>query len=189
VRVVAATNRDLPSLVESGEFREDLYYRLDVFRIELPPLRERRMDIPLLAEAFLARRSPPPPPCSPFTMRILQAYGWSGNVRELFSALESAAIRADGGRIEAQHLPSEIRERSGKASSGPRTEGGRGGGRPSARAPGRYAGALSPDEERAKILAALDETRGNRSQAAELLGMGRTTLWRKMREHGIDLDD
>ena len=169
VRIVAATRRDLRVEVAAGRFREDLFYRLNVFPITLPPLRERAADIPLLVESALAplRATRPGLACSPLTMRMLRAYGWPGNVRELFAALESAAIRADGNRIDAQHLHEEIRA----ALERPPTA-------------DRYR-ASDGDDERASIIAALEQAGGNRARAAEILGMGRTTLWRKMRQYGI----
>jgi len=174
VRVIAATNRNLRAEVEAGRFREDLFYRLNVFRIELPALRDRRSDIPLLVEHSLdqlARRNggSSRPICSPFALRMLQAYDWPGNVRELFAVLESACIRAGSTRIEAQHLPAEVRA----ALRGAQPD-----------AP-RYRGDDDSDAERTAIRAALDQANGVRSRAAELLGMGRTTLWRKMRQHGL----
>ncbi len=180
VRVVAATHRDLGSAIEEGTFREDLYYRLNVFRLEIPPLRERVSDIPLLVEHFLRSRRPSDvgPIVSPFAMRLLQAQPWPGNVRQLFSVLESAIIRAgEGSRIETQHLPQEIRSSQGHGSAGiPPAE-------------GRYAAAGPPEKEREMILAALEEADGIRTKAAHLLGMGRTTLWRKLKEYGIDLEN
>ncbi len=175
VRVVAATHRDLPAEIRQGRFREDLYYRLNVFRIEVPPLRARRGDVPLLVEAALARlrqRSPrhTPSAFSPLAMRLLRAHDWPGNVRELFATVESAAVRSGGPRIEAQHLPAAIRDPDG--------DGG---------VPGRESRYRAPseDEERAAIEAALDEAHGSRTRAAELLGMSRTTLWRRMRDFGL----
>jgi two-component system response regulator HydG len=193
VRVLAATNRDLEEETASGRFREDLYYRLNVFRLEVPPLRERRSDIPILVEYFLRERAEKRPgsgrsdespasearavSVSPFAMRLLQSHPWPGNVRELFSVLESALIRAHGkARIEAQHLPKEIREEKTFGSSGPEEP------------VGRYVPPKAPGTEREAILAALEETRGVRSRAAQILGMGRTTLWRKMREYGIGVE-
>jgi DNA-binding NtrC family response regulator len=174
VRVVAATRRDLHAAVAEGQFREDLYYRLNVFPITLPPLRERAADIPLLVERALAglRSARPRISCSPLAVRALRAYGWPGNVRELFSVLESAVIRADDDRIEAQHLPRQVRECV------------EGGGTPTA---DRYRTAETPADECTAIRAALDAAAGSRARAAELLGMGRTTLWRKMKHYGIEL--
>ena len=176
VRIVAATNRDLHALVGEGRFREDLLYRLAVFPLMLPPLRERRADIPLLAmHALTDLRTRAPGrealSCSPFAMRLLRDYGWPGNVRQLFSVLEAAAIHADFRRIEAQHLHLEIRGAArpsmGDGDHDPRYRASDGG------------------EERAAIAAALEETSGALAKTAELLGMSRTTLWRKMRQYGM----
>jgi two-component system response regulator HydG len=184
VRVLAATHRDLKEETRAGRFREDLYYRLNVFRLEVPPLRGRPSDIPLLVEHFLRERASPGPDdgsppvqVSPLAMRLLQSHAWPGNVRQLFSVLESALIQARGGaRLEAQHLPSEIRE--GEGDHAARREDG----------VGRYIPPESPGREREAILAALKEAGGVRSRAARILGMGRTTLWRKMNQYGIELE-
>ena len=172
VRVVAATHRDLKLEMEAGRFREDLYYRLNVVRIPVPPLRERAGDVALLAEAYLAARRPLGPAwamTSPLAMRLLQSYRWPGNVRQLHAALESALLQAGGGRIEAQHLPVEIREG--------RNEG--------AELEERYRAAGPDAEERTSIEAALLAADGSRTRAADRLGMSRTTLWRKMRKYGL----
>jgi DNA-binding NtrC family response regulator len=173
VRVVAATHRSLRDEVERGRFREDLFYRLNVFQIHVPPLRARPSDIPLLVEAALGRvreRGPSLPAVafSPLAMRLLRAHDWPGNVRELFSVVESAAIRAGGVRIEAQHLPPEIRDPHGATLGDDR----------------RYR-PVSPEEERSAIVAALEEADGSRTRAAEILGMSRTTLWRRMKDFGL----
>jgi len=172
VRVVAATNRDLRELVKDGTFREDLYYRLDVFPLAVPPLRDRASDIPLLVEhalSLLRERLPDAKTlsCSPFAMRLLREYRWPGNIRQLFAVIESAAISAGGGRVEAQHLNEDVR---GGADASYQV---------------RYRTAVPEDDERAAIEAALSHAGGTLSRAAELLGMGRTTLWRKMRAYGI----
>ena len=173
-RIVAATNRDLRAEVESGRFRDDLYYRLHVVRIEVPPLRARREDIPLVAEAFYARvERRPHSGCSPLAMRLLQAYPWPGNVRELLAVLESSHINAGTRRIEAQHLPADVRDPRGKTG-----ESGE-----------RYRRASPVLDERTEIAAALAETGGTRNAAADRLGMSRTTLWRKMREYGLEGTD
>lgn len=178
-RVIAATHRDLAEEVEGGRFREDLFYRLRVFSIELPPLRKRSGDVPVLVEAALERlrgRAPDrtPDSCSTFAMKLLTRYAWPGNVRELFAVIESAAIRADGRRIEAHHLPEEVRRTKGIADpeAGARTR---------HRAP-----SATPEDERSEIEAALQEAGGMREKAAQLLGMSRTTLWRRMKELGLE---
>lgn len=170
VRVVAATNKDLRAEMEAGRFRDDLYYRLNVVRIEVPPLRTRRQDIPLIAEAFydkVERR--PHSGCSPLAMRLLQAHAWPGNVRELLAALESAHIQAGNRRIEAQHLPADVR-----------------GAEDQEREPHeRYRRTQPVGHEKSDIEEALAAAGGVRSVAAERLGMSRTTLWRKMKEYGL----
>ncbi len=174
VRVVAATNRDLRAEMEAGRFRDDLYYRLNVVRIELPPLRARREDIPLLTEAFYTRVGRRPHVgCSPLAMRLMQAYSWPGNVRELLAALESAHINAGERRIEAQHLPADVRDSRGEMG-----ESGE-----------RYRREAPAEDERAAIATALAESGGARSAAADRLGMSRTTLWRKIREYGLEGPD
>jgi len=176
VRVVAATSRDLRQEVAAGRFREDLFYRLNVFSIPLPPLRVRRGDIPILVEAALSKvRNERPSQqrltYSPLVMRMLRAHDWPGNVRELFAVISGAAIRTDGVRIEAQHLPPEVRSAIGVGID---------------EASIRYKADASIDDERSLIVTALSDANGNRSRAAEQLGMGRTTLWRKMRSYGLE---
>jgi DNA-binding NtrC family response regulator len=176
VRIIAATHRDLRDEITAGRFRDDLFYRLNVFRIELPPLRQRAGDVPLLVETALERLRRAHAQfanlsCSPLAMRLLRAYHWPGNVRELFAAVESSAVRAGGSRIEAQHLPQELRcaveYRAGEG--GP-----------------RYRPTAKPQDECEAVRAALEEADGVRARAAELLGMSRTTLWRKMKQYGLD---
>ncbi len=171
VRIVAATNRDLHAEMEAGRFRDDLFYRLNVVRIEVPPLRVRREDIPLIAEAFytrVGRRSHAG--CSPLAMRLLQSHAWPGNVRELLAVLESSHIQAGDRRIEAQHLPEGVRAAR----------------EATARGSERYRSERPLDSERMAIASALAETGGARNAAADRLGMSRTTLWRKMKEYGLD---
>ena len=172
VRVVAATNRNLADLVEASRFRQDLYYRLAVFPLVVPPLRERRADIPLLIAHTIERLRGRAPDganlmCSSFAIRLMRSYDWPGNVRELMSVVERAAVDAGFGRIEAQHLPPELR---GAADAG---------------AEARYRATRSADDERDAIVAALEQTDGAIARAAELLGMGRTTLWRKLKQYGL----
>jgi len=177
VRAVAATNRDLSEMVAQGKFREDLYYRLAVFPIALAPLRDRRADIPLLVEhALSVLRSRRPGSasdhlaCSPLAMRLLRNYDWPGNIRQLFGVIERAAVEAEFGRIEAQHLPAELRPAS---SGGLELK------------EQRYRGSGAAEDERAAILSVLEATGGALAQSAELLGMGRTTLWRKIKQFGL----
>ncbi|HEV8362108.1 MAG TPA: sigma-54 dependent transcriptional regulator [Gemmatimonadaceae bacterium] len=172
VRVIASTHRDLQTLVQGGGFREDLLYRLNVFPITLPPLRDRPEDIALLVVHGLEQLRARVPhaarlSCSAFALRALRAYHWPGNVRELLAALELAAIHAGFARIEAQHLPAAVREAV------------------ATQLEARYRAPASPDAEQSAIVAALEHSGGVVSRAAELLGMGRTTLWRKLKAYGI----
>lgn len=166
VRVIAATNRDLEREVMEGRFREDLFYRLNVFPIELPPLRERREDIPLLVEHFLRQRNRPPDVVSPEAMEALLTYDWPGNVRELENVIERALILAGEERITPDLLP------FGRPKAGAKVE--------------------LPDEgvnleevERELIIQALEKTGWNKAKAAKLLGISRRRLYSRMEALGI----
>jgi DNA-binding NtrC family response regulator len=163
VRFVTATNRDLERQVAENRFRDDLYWRLHVIHIHLPPLRERIADIPLLVEHFLGGRS-----VSPDAMAVLATYPWPGNVRELRNALERAATLAAAPEIRVEDLPPRIRD-AGHAAV-------------------RVADASRRnlplrDLERAYILEVLRQTGGNKSRAADILGLDRKTLYRKLDEY------
>jgi len=166
-RVISATHRDLAKAVESGIFREDLLYRIRVARIQLPPLRKRPEDIPLLASTFLnqyrASSAKPLQDVSSEAMSVLLAYSWPGNVRELKSAIEHAVIHSDGPLIKAGDLPAELEGRRGVE--------------PPART----------GDGRDRLLQALRDAKGNRSAAARLLGMSRATFYRKVAELDIQL--
>ena len=171
VRVIAATHRDLSRLMAEGRFREDLYYRLNVIPIRLPPLRERRSDIPLLVEhlleRFAARGKGKATSVSPRAMAILMEHGWPGNVRELENALEHAMVCSRGSVIEPEALPRAI------LASSPSDAG-------SAPVAGRAPRPATPAQEREQLLRALESCRWSRGRAAAQLGIDRTTLWRKM---------
>ena len=172
VRIVAATNRDLEQLIRQGGFREDLFYRLNVIPVTLPPLRERREDIPLLAEHFLGRagaRLGRSLRLSPAALDRLLRYPWPGNVRELENAIERTAILARHEVIEPDDLPPHV---TGGVVLGP--------------APRLERAHTLADTERAHIIQTLERCSWNHSRAAETLGIGRTTLWRKLKEYGID---
>ncbi|MCH8993285.1 MAG: sigma 54-interacting transcriptional regulator, partial [Acidobacteria bacterium] len=177
VRIIAATNMDLSQLISEGRFREDLFYRLNVIPIFLPPLRERREDIPLLVQHFIHRltRQLVPPRKITVTqeaMRQMMAYAWPGNIRQLENAVERAlALGRDRTQIDVSDLPPELQN---------------------APATGHPVAVLLPeggldmpayiaDTERQLIRQALDETDGNKQQAARLLGLKRTTLVEKTR--------
>lgn len=176
VRVLAATNRDLTSMVEAGDFREDLYFRLNVVRVLMPPLRDRAEDIVLLAGGFLREfaeeNGRPIKPLSDAAMACLQRHSWPGNVRELRTAIEHGVVMSNEPLIELKHLPAGVRgesmvlnpERAGKIDL--------------ATPPEFNLHAL----EIRTIRAALDQSGGNRTHAAELLGISRRTLQRKLKE-------
>jgi transcriptional regulator with PAS, ATPase and Fis domain len=183
-RVVAASNRDLRKAIERGQFREDLYYRLNVFAIHLPPLRDRREDVLPLTEAFVQEigRSigRPPAGISRDARQALMDYHWPGNVRELRNVLERAAILCDGSLIAAEHLA------LGPAppSSSPAAIA-----QPSVAAPAAASSAPSSDlksMERALIVKALEDAHFNKSQAAKALGLTRAQLYVRLRTHGLD---
>jgi transcriptional regulator with PAS, ATPase and Fis domain len=179
-RLIAATNQHLRQAVHGGEFREDLYYRLRVVPIEVPPLRDRREDIEPLAQHLLARvnrRHNRSVRLSPDAMRALLRYDWPGNVRELENALEYAVAVSRGQTLHPQDLPRELLDLRPDARS-PTS-----GSEPQRSTPTAPAGGDRPEYER--IRAALDSHHWRRGEAAEALGMSRTTLWRKMREHGL----
>jgi DNA-binding NtrC family response regulator len=177
VRLVAATNRDLKKAVERGEFREDLYFRLSVFPISIPPLRERRGDIPLLARHYVDRfcraTNKAPIAISEECLEILRGYDWPGNVRELANALERAVILCDGSNLLPEHLGLE-----GAAPRLPKGFDLRG----SLAEVGRRAAAMA---EREKMESVLEEVGGDRVRAAEILGVSGKTLLHKMREYGL----
>jgi two-component system response regulator HydG len=162
VRILCATHRDLADAVERRAFREDLYYRLKVFTLEVPPLRERRADILPLARLFAARHGAATPRFTPAACAALEGWRWPGNVRELENAVQHGVVLAGGGDIDVAHLPDELRER-----------------RP-ARPRARPLRTLA-EAERDHILEVLEACGGNQIRAAEVLGIGRTTLWRKLR--------
>ena len=182
VRLVAATNLDLHKAVTEGRFREDLYYRLNVLRIELPPLRKRREDIPLLVRVFLdqfARENGVPPRnIDPEALIQMQAFEWPGNVRELKNITERLVVMARGETIEADDLPDEVRNISSKDPEAPAQE------EPPTDPLAALTG-LSMDEiEEAVIHRALEHTNGNRTQAAKMLDISLRTLQRKLKDYG-----
>ncbi len=166
VRVLAATHRSLSEEVEKGSFRADLLYRVRVARIQLPPLRQRREDIPLLVGSFLGQCSAAigksVQDVSPEAMDLLLDYNWPGNVRELKSAIEFAMIRCRTAAIEAEDLPPEVA--SGSSAPSPPAK---------------------PDDERQRLLRALERAHGNRTAAARLLGISRATFYRRLAELDI----
>jgi len=178
VRVVAATNRDLEEDVQAGRFREDLFYRLNVMHINVPPLRDRQEDIPLLAQHFLekyARRNRKTiKGFAPLAMDMLLKYDWPGNVRELENAIERAVILLSGDHVTEKHLPLRIvREHplheTPTDASRPATDGTR----------------TLEEMEKEAIVATLDAADGNKSETARRLGISRKTLHNKLKTYGV----
>jgi DNA-binding NtrC family response regulator len=169
-RVIAATNRDLMALVKAGTFREDLYWRLNVFAIEIPPLRERPGDIPVLAERFLNRftqaMNRKPMPLAPATLEVLTSYPWPGNVRELQNAIERAVVVGSGPLVEPKDLPLHIT------------------GAPTRPGPGSLA-----DAEKAHVRSVLDAQGWNISRAARILDVDRVTLYNKIKKYELKKPD
>ena len=175
-RVIAATNRDLGEYMKTGKFREDLYYRLNVIRIEVPPLRERKEDIPLLVDEFITRfndlQNADVQGITPEAMALLMAWDWPGNVRELENVIERAFVLCKHGLIGVEHLPDEITGARHRGTPAPRD----------------IASAREVFEAEL-IRAALERNNYNRLAAAKELGMHKTTLFRKIRKLGIRLPE
>jgi two-component system response regulator HydG len=173
VRIIAATNRDLEEEITRGQFRSDLYYRLNVIQLHLPPLRERPEDVPLLATHFLERladKEGREVTLSDEALAVLNRYDWPGNVRELENALERAAVLSSGDVIEASVLPDRLREPP----------------RPRLAAEGLPPNPTMEVVERAYILWVLQAEGGNKTRAAEVLGIDPSTLYRKLNRYGIE---
>jgi len=175
VRILAATNQDLSTLMEEGRFREDLYYRIGVIPIHLPPLRERREDVPLLIEAFINRihlkADKPISGMSREALDLLFSYDWPGNVRELINVIEYSFVLCHEGEIMPNHLPARVT-----------------GTQPSVAPRRRAVEKQNDDAERKRILEALAATGGNQSKAAEILGISRVTLWKRLKAFDIQVD-
>jgi len=173
VRIITATNKDLLSLIAQGGFRQDLYFRINVIPIHLPPLRERTEDIPLLVETFMQRlKSKTGKPISGIhkeAMDSLMRYAFPGNVRELKSALQYAFTIAEKGPLDISHLPPQMFAADAPAVDVP--------------VPGNH----RERRERRELIDALQATGGNQTRAAQLLGINRVTVWNRMRKYGLDL--
>ncbi|MDQ7781838.1 MAG: sigma 54-interacting transcriptional regulator [Desulfomonilaceae bacterium] len=173
-RVIAATNKDLRALVEQGDFREDLYYRIRVFRLTLPPLRERKEDVPLLAQHFIDRfnrlKGKDISGLSRESLLAFMDYDWPGNIRELENALEHAFILCHGGLIERHHLPEPLCQAPGSSH-------------------GFLTGATLAEIEARIIRETLARNKGKKLATARELGINKTTLWRKIKRLGIEEPD
>jgi DNA-binding NtrC family response regulator len=172
LRIIAATNRDLESAIRTGAFRQDLYFRLNVVQVKLPPLRERKSDIPLLVNSFLEKFSDSQRPIrtiSEDAMRRLMAYDWPGNVRELENAVERAVALGSGPILHIADLPSNLQQS------------------PNEKTLESNELTTLDEMERRFILRALRDTNGDKLAAARLLGIGKTTLYRKLKQYGPEL--
>jgi len=172
IRILAATNRDLEQAVSQGAFRRDLYFRLNVLSLRIPALRERRQDIPLLADVFLERlnrESNQMRELSDEAVKLMLAYDWPGNVRELENCLERACAFTTGPIIHSMDLPAAITEVHPQATNG-----------------GNGETKIVPisELERRTILTTIEQLNGDKLLAARLLGIGKTTLYRKLKEYG-----
>lgn len=170
VRIIAASNQNLRELVDAGKFRADLYYRLAVIPVEIPPLQDRPGDIPLLihyiCDQLVSRGYPSNLECDPEAMQLMMNYPWPGNVRELANAVEHGMILAENGRVTAHSLPIDIQQSHDKKLN--------------KKQPVPDYKAEQLDTHSQEILDALAQSRGNRAEAARLLGIDRSTLWRRM---------
>jgi len=175
VRVIAATNQNLSGKVKAGTFREDLYHRIKVFDIELPPLRRRREDILPLARHFLREgENAMDREISPVMERTLLAYEWPGNVRELKNLMERALILAAGVSIGPEHLPDEMKRLESRNGTDDKE-------------PGAGLDEKLADIEKGLILDALKKTNGIQARAAEVLGISQRSLWHRVKKYGIDV--
>ena len=168
VRIITATNKDLQDLIDSKRFREDLFFRINVIPIHLPPLRERQEDVPLLVNAFVERLRKRTGKritgLSPGAMDRFMSYSWPGNVRELKSTLEYAFVIGEKGIIDLDQLPHPLVSEASRHPAKPKEP-----------------------EEKTALIEALRQSNGNQSMAARILGVNRVTVWNRMRKHGIDL--
>jgi transcriptional regulator with GAF, ATPase, and Fis domain len=171
VRIISATNRDLARLIETGSFREDFFYRINVIPIWMPALRERREDIPLLAESFFRRvqmkSGKPIQAIGRAALDALMNYHWPGNVRELRSCFEYAVVACPGPFIEPEHLPAQMQTA-----------------RPALPEPSAIVASLE-ELKKQRLVKALRESGGNQSDAARRLGISRTSVWNQMKRFGL----
>ena len=175
-RIIAATNRDIEALVRMGKFREDLYYRINVLRIHMPPLRERKEDIPLLVDYFLQNLSKQVD-ISSVALQMIMAYGWPGNIRELKNVIESASVIAENGFIEPAQLPAKITGVFNNSDNN----------RVSLPAANLPLDERLKEIEKSMIIEALRKTGGVQVRATELLGINQRSLWHRIKKYGIDV--
>ncbi len=169
VRILCATNQDLRAAVDRRRFREDLFYRLAVFELTLPPLRERAEDVLPLAGMFLQHHRHRTGRFTPRAQHLLKSYRWPGNVRELANAVNHGAVLSGGADVDAEHLPEQLS-------------------RPALPPPSTGSLRTLAEVERDHVVRVLEACGGHHTDAARVLGIGRTTLWRKLRAYGIDVE-
>jgi two-component system response regulator HydG len=189
-RILAATNRDLASMVEQGTFRKDLYFRLNVVNLRVPPLRQRRDDIPLLAAHFLERMRREDGVdyvVSDEALRVMHEYDWPGNVRELEHAIERACAISSGPVLTMAELPTQLQEYRAQTARGGSVIAAAPASENVAVATHQSPGIVSIAElEKQAILNTIQQLNGDKLMAARLLGIGKTTLYRKLKEYGIE---
>ncbi len=185
VRIITATNRDLEAMIRKGAFREDLFFRINVFPVVCPPLRERKDDITLIIQHFITILAKKTQKnilgFTPQAMRLMVSYPWPGNIRELRNAVEYAFVLAKGKSIGVEHLPDKLV--TGNA------HGGNVGSLDTLRpAPLSMTGVIPVKQsEKAALVDALQQADGNQTLAADILGVSRVTVWKRMKKHGITL--
>ena len=176
VRIISATNKNLEKLIAKGNFREDLYFRINVFPLSCPPLRERKEDIPIIVQSFIRSNNQKTGKkilgLSPEALEKLSAYRWPGNVRELRNAIEYAFVLCPSGGIGSQHLPPKI--------SGTNVE---------CVEPSDLRSSSDNVQEKEQLLEALRQSKGNQSETARRLGVSRVTIWKRMKKYGITTAD
>ena len=178
VRFIAATNKDLEQMVAEGTFREDLYYRLNVFALKIPPLRDRKEDIPILVDWFL-KKAPQPARIYSLPLQLLSGYSWPGNIRELQNTMERAAVMSEEGMIDVNHLPENItKDLTGHVIEASQDA---------------YDDSSIDDRlqqiEKGMINQALRNAGGIQVKAAELLGINERSLWHRIKKYNIDVDE
>jgi transcriptional regulator with PAS, ATPase and Fis domain len=175
VRIITATNQDLGRLMAAGRFREDLYYRIGVIPIHLPPLRERREDIPLLVEAFIEhtrlKTKKNLTGISKEALELLIRYDWPGNVRELINVIDYAFVLCSEGNIGPEHLPAQLEPRAHRLPLVSRAR---------LKAPAA--------QEKQRLVEAITAAGGKKAEAARLLGISRVTLWKRLKDHNLQVD-
>jgi two-component system response regulator HydG len=192
-RILAATNRDLAHMVETGRFRKDLFFRLNVVNLRIPPLRERKEDIPLLAAHALDRLRHESGVAYSFAddaLRLMMAYDWPGNVRELEHAIERACALSSGPLLHLGDFPTQLQDHQFHAAREDRTLTAAGFDHLGAHAPAAEAGSVLPiaELEKQAILTTIHQLKGDKLMAARMLGIGKTTLYRKLKEYGLGED-